>query len=553
MASEFETVSERILGQYLAYNPGVGRSLGLHEYDGLVADMSREQLRERVTWAERELTSLQSLNQAGLSEQQRFDLALLEHNLAAVPFQINDLREWETNPLFYSMQLNLVNYLSRNYAPIEERLMAVTRHNAQIPDLLATARQNLQAPFARPVLEVALQVFGGEVRYRQGDLLRAIQSAEFSVEDRNAALAANAAATGALVDFVEYLKAELAQSHNEFAIGREMYAKMLWHSDMVDAPVEEVLAAGERDLQRNYVAFEQTAREIDPDALPEEVRERLKKQHPTADALIGYTSQLLEEIRAFLVERDLIDIPSEIRPIVAPTPPQFRWSFASMATPGPFEKATEAYYYITPPEPDWTPEKQEEWLSAYSYTTLEDISIHEVYPGHYIHFLHFQSAPSRVTKIMRGSTAHSEGWAHYCEQMMFEEGYAANKPPADRAATRLAILDAALKRNCRYVAAVKMHTQGMTLDEATKLFMKYAHMAELPARQEALRGTWQPGYLAYNLGKLMLLKLRDDLKKRDGANFNLKAFHNACVDNGVPPVPLLRRRLLGAADDGKLF
>jgi Bacterial protein of unknown function (DUF885) len=229
MANEFERVSERILQQYLAYNPGAGRYLGLHEYDGVVAAMTRDQLRERVEWAEHELTALHSLNQAALNEQERFDYALLEHNLAAIPFQINDLREWETNPLFYSMQLNLVNYLSRNYAPIEERLNAVTRHNAQIPDFLATARQNLQAPFARPVLEVALQVFGGEVRYRQGDLLRAIQSAEFSVEDRNGALAANAAATGALVDFVEYLRGELAQSHNEFAIGREMYGKLLWH------------------------------------------------------------------------------------------------------------------------------------------------------------------------------------------------------------------------------------------------------------------------------------------------------------------------------------
>jgi uncharacterized protein (DUF885 family) len=224
-----------------------------------------------------------------------------------------------------------------------------------------------------------------------------------------------------------------------------------------------------------------------------------------------------------------------------------------MATPGPFEKATEAYYYITLPEEDWSPEKQEEWLTAYSYTTLEDISIHEVYPGHYIHFLHFQNAPSRVTKIMRGSVSHSEGWAHYCEQMMVEEGYGAAKGEAELAAVKLAQLDAALKRDCRYIAAIKMHTQGMTVDEATQLFMKYSHMAELPARQEALRGTWQPGYLAYTLGKLMLLKLRADLKAREGANFNLKNFHNACVGNGVPPVPLLRQKLLGSKVSGSIL
>jgi uncharacterized protein (DUF885 family) len=211
-----------------------------------------------------------------------------------------------------------------------------------------------------------------------------------------------------------------------------------------------------------------------------------------------------------------------------------------MSTPGAFEQATEAYYYLTLPEADWSEAQQEEWLSAYSYTTLEDISIHEVYPGHYIHFLNVKNAPSRITQMLRGSTAHSEGWAHYCEQMMVEEGYGGG-----RLDVKLAQLDAALKRDCRYVAAIRMHTQGMTLEEATQLFMKYAHMAELPARQEALRGTWQPGYLAYTLGKLMIMKLREDLKQHDGANFNLKAFHNACVGNGVPPVPLLRRKLLG--------
>lgn len=543
MTENFEVVSERILQQYLEMNPATARYLGLHEFDGKIADTGKSQLESRVAWAERELAALQALDQSALTEQERFDRALLEHNLRAIPFQINEMREWENNPLFYSFQLSLVNYLSRNYAPLPERLAAITRHQQQIPAYLASARANLQAPFATAVLEVAGQVFGGEIRYRQTDVAQAIQSAELSAEQRHEAEVANEAAIGALGEFLSYLKSQ--PTHADFAIGREKYQKLLQHGDMVDLSIEEVLAAGERDLERNYAEFEATAKEIDPHVSSHDVRERLKKQHPTAGELIPFTTRLLEDIRTFLLQKDLIDVPGEIRPIVAPTPPANRWSFASMATPGPFEKATEAYYYITLPEEEWPPAKQEEWLTAYSYTTLEDISIHEVYPGHYIHFLHFQQAPSRVTKIMRGSTAHSEGWAHYCEQMMLEEGYGENRPPTERAALKLAQLDAALKRDCRYLAAIKMHTQGMSVDEATALFQKYSHMAELPARQEALRGTWQPGYLAYTLGKLMLLKLRDDLKKRDGANFNLKAFHNACVDNGVPPVPLLRRKLLG--------
>jgi uncharacterized protein (DUF885 family) len=548
MSENFQTVSERIVKGFLEINPAQARYIGLHEYDGKVADSSRSGMEARVSWANRELEALRSLDQASLSEQEKFDYALLEHNLEAVPFNINDMREWEENPLFYNQQIDLVGYLSRSYAPLSERLEALTRHQRQLPDYFAAARSNLKPPFAGPVMEVALRVYQGQLSHRRTEVAEAAKSPEISPAQRNEVEQVNQQAMAALQEFIDYLKAQAGNSHTEFAIGRDKYQRYLRHHEMLSVPVEEVLAAGERDLEKNYAEFEETARRLDPKATPDEVRERLKHEHPSTAELIPYTEKLLEEIRTFLFEKDLITVPGEIRPIVAPTPPQSRWSFASMATPGPFEKATEAYYYITLPEEDWTPEQQEEWLTAYSYTTMEDISIHEVYPGHYIHFLNVKQAPSFVTKALRGSVAHSEGWAHYCEQMMLEEGYGGGKPEV-----KLAQLDAALKRDCRYIAAIKMHTQGMSVDEATRLFMKYSHMAELPARQEALRGTWQPGYLAYTLGKLMLLRLREDLKARDDANFNLKAFHNACVGNGVPPVPLLRRKLLGANDQGALL
>lgn len=548
MPENFETVSERILKGYLESQPQTARYLGLHEYDGQVADLSHAALENRVDWANQELSALHQLDQTSLTEQQRFDSALLEHNLEAIPFNINEMREWEENPLFYNQGLDLVGYLSRSYAPLSERLEALTRHQQQLPAYLNEARTNLQPPFARPVIEVALRVFQGQLNHRKTEVAQAIQKPEISAALRSEAEKVNQQAMQALQEFVDYLKQQANNTHDDFAIGRDKYQRLLKHHEMLEISVEEVLAAGERDLEKNFAEFEETARRIDPNATSEKVRERLKHEHPSASELIPYTNRLLEEIRAFLIEKDLITVPGEVRPIVAPTPPQSRWSFASMATPGPFEKATEAYYYITLPEEDWDAAQQEEWLSAYSYTTLEDISIHEVYPGHYIHFLNVKQAPSRVTKTMRGSTAHSEGWAHYCEQMMLEEGYGEGK-----AEVKLAQLDAALKRDCRYIAAIKMHTQEMSVEDATKLFMRYSHMAELPARTEALRGTWQPGYLAYTLGKLMLLRLREDLMARDGANFNLKAFHNACVGNGVPPIPLLRRKLLGANDQGSIL
>jgi uncharacterized protein (DUF885 family) len=547
MGMSFEGVCNQILRGLMELNPAYARNIGLHEFDGELPSMGRPALEAAAHWAGEELDQLRAFDQADLTEQQRMDAALLAHNLEAIPFNFYEMREWEENPLYYSSQLTVVNYLARSYAPLADRLDALAQHNRQVAGYLQEARANLKPPFARPVLEVALNVFGGELRYRQGEVAAAIREADLNQADRQDFNEANRQACQALQSFLDYLKEQTEHCHDEFAIGREKYQRLLLRGDMVRLPVEEVLAAGERDLARNYAEFEEIARQIDPQATPDAVRDRYKNDHPSAQELIPATEKLLEEIRGFLVEKNLITIPSDNRPIVANTPPQQRWSFASMSSPGAFEKAKEAYYYITLPEPDWPLEKQEEWLTAYSYTTLEDISIHEVYPGHFVHFLHVRQAPSRVSKTLRGSTAHSEGWAHYCEQMMLEEGYGKGQPEV-----KLAQLDAALKRDCRFIAAIKMHTQGMTVDEATQLFMKYAHMAELPARQEALRGTWQPGYLAYTLGKLMFLKLREDLRQKQGSAFNLKAFHDACVGNGVPPIPLLRQKLLGESDSAPL-
>jgi uncharacterized protein (DUF885 family) len=214
---------------------------------------------------------------------------------------------------------------------------------------------------------------------------------------------------------------------------------------------------------------------------------------------------MLEELRQYLIDRDLISVPSEVRCKVKETPSFMRWGFAFMDSPGPFEeKAKEAYYYVTPTEKEWTPTQKEEWLRRFNYSTLADVSIHEAYPGHYVHFLHASNVMSPVRKAF-GSYSFVEGWAHYCEQMMMEEGYKEVEP-----VQRFAQLSEALLRNCRYVVAIMMHTNRMTLDEATRFFMENAFMEELPARKEAMRGTFDPGYLNYTLGKLLLLRLRED-------------------------------------------
>jgi uncharacterized protein (DUF885 family) len=466
---------------------------------------------------------------------------LLRHNLESGIFNLAELRDWETSPLFYADGLALFSYLTRNYAPLEERIAALTRHQQQIPGYLAVARENLKPPFARSLLEVSIMALEGELRFRQNDVKTIIQSPEISPALQKESEQANQAASAAIQEMVDYLKEQQSQAHDDFALGREKYEKLLRYDELLDLPLENVLAAGERNLEENFARLNALAKEIDPASDLKEIKARFDNQHPSAAELIPYTQGLLDNIRQYLVAKDLITIPNDNLATVAPTPASQRWSFASMAPAGPFEKSNESYYFVTPPEEDWSPERIEDWLKVFNYGNLEDISIHEVYPGHFIHFQHIHQAPSHVTKVLlMSSPCHFEGWAHYAEQMMLEEGYGNNDP-----AIRLAQLTWAIVRNCRYVASIKMHTQGMSIEEATGLFTKYAGLAEGPARAEALRGTFNPGYFSYTLGKLMFLKLREDLEKRDGASFNLKAFHDACVSNGAPPVPLLRRKLMG--------
>jgi hypothetical protein len=326
----------------------------------------------------------------------------------------------------------------------------------------------------------------------------------------------------------------------DFGIGAEMFSRMLAVNELVDLPLEYILEVGRANLEANKAAYIETAHEIEPAMDVREVALMMSTDHPTKETLIPDAADMLEELRDFIIESDLVSVPSEVRCKVVETPPFLRWGFAFMDSPGPFEeKATDAYYYVTPVEEEWTEQQAEEWLRRFNYASLCDVSIHEAYPGHYLHFLH---ASARVTSPVRkvfGSYSFVEGWAHYCEQMMVEEGYRGDTP-----VLRFAQLGEALLRNCRYVAAIMMHTGRMTLDEATRFFMENGFMDELPAQKEALRGTFDPGYLNYTLGKLLILKLRDDLKAKEGDNFNLKRFHDSMLALGYPPVPLVRQYLL---------
>lgn len=536
-----EDLANTWLQEYYTFYPTLATELGLHEYDGKLPDRSKQAIntyREKVELLQ---TQLQQLEQSGFGKIELLDYYLLKGSLEQESFNWGEWRDWEHNPIAYVNPLDVSNYIKRNYAPFAERAQALTQHLEGIPAYLRTARENLQLPLPRPYIEAALEMYEGQITYFQNDVTAALQ------EQQNEAITAlmprferaRDNANAAIAKFVSFLKNELPHSNDDWRIGSEKFQRMLATGEMVDMPLDYLLQIGEADLARNETALEAVARKIDPNRPLLEVLRSIQAHHPSAERLLPDTRAVLDEQKDFLIEHNIVGIPVPTDLRVEETPPFARWATAMMATPGPFEKtATEAYYYITPVESDWTPEQKEEWLSNFNYGLVKNVSVHEAYPGHYIHFLHVQRAPSTPSKVL-GSYSMVEGWAHYTEQMMLEAGY-----DSDDLELQVAQLTDALLRNVRYICAIKMHTQTMTVDEATRMFMEHAKMEELPASKEAMRGTFDPGYLNYTLGKLMMLKLRDDYRNEQGAAFTLRDFHDQVLAYGAPPIPLLRRLLL---------
>ncbi|HEY0098588.1 MAG TPA: DUF885 family protein, partial [Pyrinomonadaceae bacterium] len=369
-----------------------------------------------------------------------------------------------------------------------------------------------------------------------GGRLPAARRAEFE--------ATNASVVSALASFRDWLRAELLpRSNGDYAIGAENYRRKLLYEEMVETPLARLINEGERELRRTQNEMREVAEEIARGRDVLSVIRSLGREHPSGDGLVGETRAELDRIRAFVRTQNILTPPARENLQVAETPAYARsTSFASMDTPGAFERvATEAYYYVTPPDPAWDARRREEHLSFYNRYSLPIVSIHEVYPGHYYQLLAARQTASRVRAVF-GSASFIEGWAHYSEQMMLEEGFGGNNPKL-----RLAQLQAALSRLCRYLVGLKMHTQGMTYEQGTEFFMREGYMERANAEREARRGTLDPTYLVYTLGKMEILKLREAYRERTGASFRLGEFHDRLLAYGSPPVRILRMALLGDA------
>jgi uncharacterized protein (DUF885 family) len=551
--ADYEAVAEEYIKGYLAARPLQGTVLGLHEYDGKITDYSRLALDAELSRLRRFDDRLNKFNPTKLSQRQAIDLRILQAAVKNELFQMQDMSVFERNPMVYARAADLNIYVQRNFAPLEDRVRSLVAIESQIPNILVAARTNLNDVVPKPYVELAIQIARGSSDFLKKDLVAAVGVLK-DEQLRAAFQNSNRRAANALSDYAGWLEREkLPKASLDFALGEEKFRRLLAQTELVDLPPQKILEIGLEQLKAEQEAFAEAAKKIDSDKSPIEVFRQIQSEHPTPENLIPDVAKDLDKIRKYVSSHHLVSIPSDVRAKVKETPQYDRaTSFASMDTPGPFEKrATEAYYYVTPTENDWPEKQKQEWLTAFNYYTSDITSIHEAYPGHYVQFLRLNASPaSKVEKIF-GSYAFTEGWAHYCEKMMIDEGYGSttgatpSEEDAKRAAKyRMAQAGEALLRLCRLCVSIKMHTQKMSIDEAIKFFQENCYYEEKPSRQEAMRATFDPLYLNYTLGKLQILKLRDDYKAQQGDEFSLQKFHNELLNHGMPPIRLLREIML---------
>jgi hypothetical protein len=538
----FEHLVDRYFDDYFHYNPTLGTSAGFHQYDTQLEDCALATIAARIRSLQHFLGEFERFPAAGLAPETAADRDIIIHSIRSQLLELESIRAWERNPDKYSSGIasSVFVIMSRSFAPPDERLKSVIAREQLATRLLGRARANLRNP-PRIYTEVAIEQLPGIIQFFKNDVPTAFKA----VTDRGLLDQfhhSNQAVIDALGAYQKFLKAELLpRSTGDFRIGAEDFSRKLLYDEMVDTPLDKLLEIGFRNLRQNQQALRETAAKIDPKRAPREILDDLEKDHPSAGLLLRTFGDVLRGLRDFIVQHKIVTIPSMTPPILEETPPFDRaLTTASMDTPGPYEQvAKEAFFNVTLPEPDWSRERIEEHLESFNRGTIISTAVHEVYPGHYTQFLWVQNAPSKVRKLISADTS-SEGWAHYTEQMMLDEGYGNGDLKL-----RMGQIQDALLRNARYIVGIEMHTGKMTFEQGVDFFVEEGYQTRALALIETKRGTSDPTYLYYTLGKLEILKLREDYRKVRGANFSLIDFHNQFLAQGAPPIKIVRRSMLG--------
>ena len=534
------------VSHYLAWlhetHPTLATFDGVHTHDDHLDDLSRASIDESVRRLNDFGRRLAAINPDTLTADEKLDRPWLELSIKARTHELDSVRTWERNPHHYAdlIAASLASQTLFNHAAPTERARRIASRLRQVPSLIQAARANVRDP-AGIFVKTAVETLKGTVRFIDVDLPRAFRG----VDDLHllSDLADSATAAGdALRGYVQHLQDDVApQAKGSFRLGRDRFEAKLRLEEGLNVPADRLLAIAERELEATTEEFRRVASRLNGGD-PLAAWQKLKDDHPQPGQLVTEVAGQLDEIRSYLEQRNLVTIPDGDRLAVGATPDFYRWTFASLWAPGPFEtRASVAHYYITDADPSWPADRQSEHMRDFSRALLWAISIHEAYPGHFLHFLHLRKLQSPARKsLMFASASLVEGWAHYAEQLMVDEGFGRENP-----SIKLGQLAEALVRLCRLIVGIRLHVDDMSVEQGVRMFRERAFLEEGAARREAERGTFDPGYVVYALGKLMILKLREDAKAAS-RSFSLKSFHDQLLGGGVLPIGFHRQSMLGA-------
>jgi uncharacterized protein (DUF885 family) len=535
---------------YFHFTPTNGTAAGLHQYDDKLEDYSAASIQKEVAALHVYEKKVEAIDPSTLDASVAGDRAILLNSIRSTLLTLEVIRPWEKNPDNYSSGITASAFviMERPYASADTRLKSLVEREKQMPIALLEARNNLKNP-PHIYTEIALEQLDGDISFFQNDVHSAF--ADATDPDTKAAFAkSNATVIASLQSYESWLKSDLLpRSNGDYKLGAETFAKKLSYDEMVDIPLNRLLEIAYADLHKNQAEFARVAKEVDPTKTPQQVLAELATIHPAPDNLLSTFNNTFASLIDFINTHHIITIPSKVEPTLEETPPFERaTTSASMDPPGPFEThSTKAYFNVTLPEKNWTPEHIAEHMSEFNIGTIISTSVHEAYPGHYVQFLWEPQFPSTIRKIL-GANTNIEGWAHYTEQMMLDQGYGqpgtGAKDEREAKLIRLGQIQDALLRDARFVNSIKLHTGQFTFDQAVNFFVTDGYQSHSVGLVETKRGTADATYLYYTLGKLEIMKLRADMMKKQGAAFNLQTFHDNFMRQGFAPIKIIRKAML---------
>ncbi|HEX4153082.1 MAG TPA: DUF885 domain-containing protein [Steroidobacteraceae bacterium] len=546
---DWQEAANGFMQSYFAAQPFFAAQEGKHEYDGQLPDLSEHGLKREIARLHAERDRIAGIDPKPLLPKERFDREYLLSVANNDLFWLEKTRYPYSNPYWYVGNIDPDVYLSRNYAPLNVRMKAYIKYARGIPQLAKDIQENLKGPLPKSYVELGIANFGGYVDFYKNDVTPVFASVDDPAMQKDLA-DADANAAQAMANLRDYLTGLRKTANDNFALGKDLYAEMVKDTDQVDVPIEQIEAAGRADLTRNTDMLKSACESYLPKGSLAACLAKMDANKPPQGTLEAARSQLTL-LRDFVQKHNVVSIPGDQQALVAEAPPYNRENAAFIQVPGPYDKGVTAVYNIAPPNPKWSKREQAEYIP--SVATLMFTSVHEVWPGHFLQFLHSNSNPDKLEALWIGY-AYAEGWAHYCEEMMYDEGVGKDDPEM-----HIGQLKEALLRDVRLLSSIGMQTEGMTVAQSEKMFREQAFQDPGDARQQAARGTYDPAYLNYTLGKLMIKKLRADwiakMRASGGAQAAgipagddqamWKSFHDQFLSYGGPPIPLVRKEMMG--------